>query len=145
MRLITRETMECPCSPEEVRSFIRNIKNWPAFVGKVQSIRGDTQEFKGKLLHRTRQVPFVGKETQSAREDTVAFLIVAEGEQGAMNFRIDYRIIPRRKGCRVMEMVTFDQSIPFFAWLIMKLFAFYGRPQGTTNLQDLRTLLLRSR
>ncbi|GEM_PF-1660246 len=141
MQLELTEKTKIDASPEVVHEWLSNLENWPKINDKIQSISVEGNKCIGQLQFKGQIFDFAGLVPEDHDPLKVICNIVVQSEQGKKtpgHFEVIYEIIPGKKNTQIIERVIFEQEIPFWGWLLIKLIMKLGNPTGTTNLQRIK-------
>lgn len=141
MQLELTEKTKIDASPEVVHAWLNNLENWPKINDKIRSISVEGNKCFGQLDFKGQTFDFAGLVPEDDDPLKVTCNIVVQSEQGKKHpghFEVIYEIIPDKKGSQITERVVFEQEIPFWGWLLVKLIMKLGNPTGTTNLHRIK-------
>ncbi|WP_298867359.1 SRPBCC family protein [uncultured Gimesia sp.] len=141
MQLELTEKTKIDASPEVVHEWLSNLENWPKINDKIKSISVEGNKCIGQLQFKGQTLDFAGVVPEDNDPLKVICNIVVQSEQGKKtpgHFEVIYEIVPGKKNTQIIERVIFEQEIPFWGWLLVKLIMKLGNPMGTTNLQRIK-------
>lgn len=139
-----------PVAPADVWAWIADPDSWPGWNPKIQIVRRNRKGpiVVGEIFHavfklRERELP---SEVEVLQSESEALLVVRQSYTFKDRLRsvdITFQLQPTRSGTRLIQKVNLkDTGIPWPFRLLIGYIHRFGRPNGTSALEELRSHLV---